>query len=34
LIFSLGLICVGTAANTYSSMIGHRDHATLRRNVS
>ncbi len=31
---AIGLSFLETAANTYSSMIGHRDHATLRLNVS
>ncbi|KQN55565.1 MULTISPECIES: L-fucose:H+ symporter permease [unclassified Erwinia] len=31
---AIGLSFLETAANTYSSMIGHRDHATLRLNIS
>ncbi|MCL2899912.1 L-fucose:H+ symporter permease [Brenneria tiliae] len=31
---AIGLSFLETAANTYSSMIGHRDYATLRLNVS
>lgn len=31
---AIGLSFLETAANTYSSMIGHRQHATLRLNIS
>lgn len=31
---AIGLSFLETAANTYSSMIGHRDYATLRLNIS
>lgn len=31
---AIGLSFLETAANTYSSMIGHREHATLRLNIS
>ncbi|AHF79028.1 L-fucose:H+ symporter permease [Sodalis praecaptivus] len=31
---SIGLSFLETAANTYSAMIGHRDYATLRLNIS
>lgn len=31
---AIGLSFLETAANTYSSMIGQRQHATLRLNIS
>lgn len=31
---AIGLSFLETAANTYSSMIGHKDYATLRLNIS
>ena len=31
---AIGLSFLETSANTYSSMLGHRDYATLRLNIS